>query len=43
MVRDLADPKHALAILDELEDLEKLRKMKLFEEQELAKRKREGR
>jgi len=39
---DQTDVKHALALADELEDQERLRKMKLFEEQELERRKQEG-
>jgi hypothetical protein len=36
------DLTHALALADELEDEERLRKMKLLEEQELARRARDG-
>lgn len=36
------DLTHALALADELEDQERLRKMKLLEEQELARRGQDG-
>lgn len=39
---DHLDLTHALALADELEDQERLRKMKIFEEQWIEKRKQEG-
>lgn len=39
---DHLDLTHALALADELEDEERLRKMKLFEEQELERGKQKG-
>ena len=37
LFRNLHDPKQALAILDELDDVEKLRQMKLAEEREFGR------
>jgi hypothetical protein len=42
MVRELADPKGALVILDELDDMERLRKMRLAEQRELEGSQREN-